>query len=63
MLLNATNHMKRGKVKEEQRHKEIKMYKIEVEEYMKGKIKREVTDNSFRLDDEDGELYFVIKFT
>jgi hypothetical protein len=55
--------MKRGKEKEEQRHKEIKMYKIEVEEYMKGKIKREVTDNSFRLDDADGELYFVIKFT
>jgi len=55
--------MKRGKEKEEQKHKEIKMYKIGVEEYMKGKIIREVKDNSFRLDGADGELYFVIKLT
>lgn len=63
MPLDAINHMKRGKEKEEQKHKEIKMYKIGVEEYMKGKIIREVKDNSFRLDGADGELYFVIKLT
>jgi hypothetical protein len=30
---------------------------------MKGKIIREVTDNSFRWDGADGERYFVIRFT
>jgi hypothetical protein len=48
MLLNVINHLKREEEKEEERHKEIKMYKIEVEEYTKGKITREVKDDSFR---------------